>query len=231
MPCHSVPLKQGAYELLITSAFTAEQYLLLMVQSTSCWEIPYWSKAFQVLLYKQLCNRASCMCNNNCTCPFSGFFNPGGVPGSYNAAGNTALDIYWKILWIIVFLSLHTKPWILQKAPQSLQNWVTNILISMDEAERFGFLGTAHTIILYVILNMFVSENWTARQNCVAFFKVLRARLQVRWADLEAKKEEERQKREVGFCIGGTWGQVTEEEAQAILRGTSPTSGGRDWGS
>jgi 23S rRNA pseudoU1915 N3-methylase RlmH len=50
----------------------------------------------------------------------------------------------------------------------------------------------------------------------------------VRWADLEAKKEEERQKREVGFCIGGTWGQVTEEEAQAILRGTSPTSGGRD---
>ena len=43
---------------------------------------------------------------------------------------------------------------------------------------------------------------------------------QVRWADLEAKKEEERRKREVGFCIGGSWGHVTEEEAQAILRGT-----------
>ena len=43
--------------------------------------------------------------------------------------------------------------------------------------------------------------------------------MQVRWADLEAKKEEQR-RREVGFCIGGSWGQVTEEEAQAILMGT-----------
>ena len=31
----------------------------------------------------------------NCTCPFSGIFNPGGEPGSYNAAGNPALiDIF-----------------------------------------------------------------------------------------------------------------------------------------
>ena len=45
--------------------------------------------------------------------------------------------------------------------------------------------------------------------------------LQVRWADLEAKKEEERKKREVGFCIGGTWGKMSEEEAQAFLRGTA----------
>ena len=41
---------------------------------------------------------------------------------------------------------------------------------------------------------------------------------QVRWADLEAKKEQQR-KRDVGFCIGGSWGQVTEEEAHALLTG------------
>ena len=46
---------------------------------------------------------------------------------------------------------------------------------------------------------------------------------QVRWADLEAKKHEERRKREVGFCIGGSWGQVSEEEAQAILTGAKTT--------
>ena len=42
--------------------------------------------------------------------------------------------------------------------------------------------------------------------------------LQVRWADLEARKEEQR-RREVGFCIGGQWGQVSEEEAHSILMG------------
>ena len=47
--------------------------------------------------------------------------------------------------------------------------------------------------------------------NCVS---------QVRWADLEAKKEEERRRKAVGFCIGGSWRQVSEEEAQAILAGT-----------
>jgi hypothetical protein len=52
-----------------------------------------------------------------------------------------------------------------------------------------------------------------------------RKKKRVRWADLEAQKEAEQQKREMGFCIGGTWGQVSEEEAQAILRGTR-TAGG-----
>ena len=42
--------------------------------------------------------------------------------------------------------------------------------------------------------------------------------LQVRWADLEAAKEEQR-KKEVGFCIGGGWSQLTAEEAETILRG------------
>ena len=46
---------------------------------------------------------------------------------------------------------------------------------------------------------------------------------QVRWADLEAKKEEER-RREVGFCIGGSWGQVSEEEARAILTGVKTSA-------
>ena len=50
--CHSVSFrvifKQGAYNYL---SFLAEK--LLTFQSTSCWEIPYWPKAFQVLLYKQ----------------------------------------------------------------------------------------------------------------------------------------------------------------------------------
>ena len=42
--------------------------------------------------------------------------------------------------------------------------------------------------------------------------------LQVRWADLEAEKEE-KLKREIGFCIGSTWSKVSEEEAETILRG------------
>ena len=47
-------------------SFLAEK--LLTFQSTSCWEIPYWPKAFQVLLYKQR-NGASCILRmrNNCT--------------------------------------------------------------------------------------------------------------------------------------------------------------------
>ena len=51
--------------------------------------------------------------------------------------------------------------------------------------------------------------------------------LQVRWADLEAKKEEQR-RRDVGFCIGGQWGQVTEEEAQTILMGGKTEEGQTD---
>jgi len=45
--------------------------------------------------------------------------------------------------------------------------------------------------------------------------------LQVRWADLEAAKEEQR-KREVGFCIGTSWSKVSEEEAESILLGVQP---------
>ncbi len=44
---------------------------------------------------------------------------------------------------------------------------------------------------------------------------------QVRWADLEAAKEEQR-KREIGFCIGSSWTKVSEEEADAILKGAEP---------
>ena len=40
----------------------------------------------------------------------------------------------------------------------------------------------------------------------------------MRWADLEAKKEKQRE-RDVGFSIGGSWGQVSDEEAQALLLG------------
>ncbi len=47
--------------------------------------------------------------------------------------------------------------------------------------------------------------------------------LQVRWADLEAAKEEQR-KREIGFCIGSSWTKVSEEEAESILKGTVPSS-------
>ena len=46
---------------------------------------------------------------------------------------------------------------------------------------------------------------------------------QVRWADLEAAKEEQR-KKEMGFCIGGGWSQVTAEEAETILSGKTSTS-------
>ena len=46
---------------------------------------------------------------------------------------------------------------------------------------------------------------------------------QVRWADLEAAKEEQR-KREVGFCIGTSWSKVSEEEAESILLGVQPES-------
>ena len=48
--CSVSLFKQGAYGLLITSAFS---YLLLTFQSTSCLEISCMPKAFQVLLYKQ----------------------------------------------------------------------------------------------------------------------------------------------------------------------------------
>ena len=41
---------------------------------------------------------------------------------------------------------------------------------------------------------------------------------QVRWADLEEAKEEQR-KREIGFCIGTSWSKVSEEEAEHILLG------------
>jgi hypothetical protein len=75
--------------------FVAEK--LLTFQSTSCWEIPYWPKAFQVLLYKQR-NGASCILRmrNNCTRPFSGFFNPGGAPGSYKAAADIGLCMHFS---------------------------------------------------------------------------------------------------------------------------------------
>lgn len=43
---------------------------------------------------------------------------------------------------------------------------------------------------------------------------------QVRWADLEAEKEEQK-KREIGFVIGSGWSQVSEEEATRLLRGDS----------
>ena len=42
--------------------------------------------------------------------------------------------------------------------------------------------------------------------------------LQVRWADLETAEEEQR-KKEVGFCIGGGWSQLSAEETETILRG------------
>ena len=45
--------------------------------------------------------------------------------------------------------------------------------------------------------------------------------LQVRWADLEEAKEEQR-KREIGFCIGTSWSKVSEEEAEHILLGGKP---------
>ena len=44
---------------------------------------------------------------------------------------------------------------------------------------------------------------------------------QVRWADLEEAKEEQR-KREIGFCIGTSWSKVSEEEAEHILLGGKP---------
>lgn len=44
---------------------------------------------------------------------------------------------------------------------------------------------------------------------------------QVRWADLEEAKEEQR-KREIGFCIGTSWSKVSEEEAEHILLGGQP---------
>jgi len=45
---------------------------------------------------------------------------------------------------------------------------------------------------------------------------------QVRWADLEAKKEEELQK-EMGFHIGGKWAKISEEEAAGLLHGDDTT--------
>lgn len=40
----------------------------------------------------------------------------------------------------------------------------------------------------------------------------------MRWADLEAAKEEERKKK-MGFVIGSSWSKVSEEEAQSLLMG------------
>ena len=45
----------------------------------------------------------------------------------------------------------------------------------------------------------------------------------MRWADLEAAKEEEKMK-EMGFVIGRGWSKVTEEEARSILLGESTCS-------
>lgn len=42
----------------------------------------------------------------------------------------------------------------------------------------------------------------------------------MRWADLEAIKEEERRK-EIGFVIGSGWSKVSEEEAKNLLLGNT----------
>lgn len=53
-------------------------------------------------------------------------------------------------------------------------------------------------------------ERWELYQAILSF--------QVRWADLEAAKEEARRK-EIGFVIGSGWSKVSEEEAQKLLLG------------
>lgn len=45
----------------------------------------------------------------------------------------------------------------------------------------------------------------------------------VRWADMEAAKEEQRRK-EIGFVIGSGWSKVSEEEAQKLLLGKRTNS-------
>jgi len=42
----------------------------------------------------------------------------------------------------------------------------------------------------------------------------------VRWADLEAIKEEEERK-QMGFVMGSRWSKVTDEEARKLLMGGS----------
>ena len=48
--------------------------------------------------------------------------------------------------------------------------------------------------------------------------------MQVRWADLEALKQEKR-RREVGFSLGSSWNKMSEEEVERILlHGTAETA-------
>ena len=41
----------------------------------------------------------------------------------------------------------------------------------------------------------------------------------MRWADLEAMKEEKK-RREVGFSLGSRWNKMSEEEVEDILHGS-----------
>ena len=41
----------------------------------------------------------------------------------------------------------------------------------------------------------------------------------MRWADLEAMKEEKK-RREVGFSLGSRWNKMSEEEVENILHGS-----------
>ena len=67
MGVYNIIAHAGCLWIINYLSFQAEKYhLVLMVQSTSCWEIPYWPKVFQVLLYKQhitvhSVNHASCI--------------------------------------------------------------------------------------------------------------------------------------------------------------------------
>ena len=43
--------------------------------------------------------------------------------------------------------------------------------------------------------------------------------LQVRWADLEEQKEEQKRRLQMGFVLGSSWARVPEEQVTAILHG------------
>ena len=48
--------------------------------------------------------------------------------------------------------------------------------------------------------------------------------VQVRWADLEEQKEEQRRRLQMGFVLGSSWACVPEEQVSAILHGQRRTS-------
>ena len=94
-------------------------------------------------------------------------------------------------------------------------HWKARHIVSM-----YDFSGSYVHLVLPGLRSKVVDVGNILLLWCSTYY-CMRLVPQVRWADLEEAKEEQR-KREIGFCIGTSWSKVSEEEAEHILLGGQP---------